>query len=159
MNKHNIANLAVSILFGCLIGFFIASIDRAYNLSSNISPETPLSLVPPKSFTVNELDLTLLYWIEIVGSGFFGLLAGLAAAQWRDKKLIVLVSLVMFFGIAKGAINFAIAYEYQIARLDVPRITDVSREWNTVMTVTGLHFAAGCLMCCLSFLFWKYRLT
>jgi hypothetical protein len=159
MIKHKMPFLAAAVFFGCIIGFCVASIDRSYNLSVNFSPETRLFLIPPLILTMKELDLSLFYWIEMVGSGFFGLLTGLAAINWSGKKKIVSVLLVMLFGISKGAINFALAYEYKIARLDLGRINDVSGEWRILILITVLHFAAGCLLCCLSIFTWKYWLA
>lgn len=158
MNRY-LANIVLSVLFGCLIGFLAASIDRSYHFSYYFSSETKFFLLPPHTLTKEELDLFLFYWIEIVGSGFYGLLAGLAVVLWHNKNRVVLISLVIIFGFVKGVVNFAIAYDNKISRLDVARINDISEPWKKVEALTILHFAAGCLIFSFSVLIWKYWLN
>lgn len=142
--------------FGILVGLGIALIDSRYGWSNNPNFNN-ISAIPRSVMTTEEFNAFLFYASEEIGSGIVALLVimpvfALYKPNDITKKMKVFISIcfVLLVGIAKAALNYAVAYDLKIARLDARQAgyNEIFQQmWSKVINLTILHFIAGCVIC------------
>lgn len=142
--------IIASIIFGGMIGYLIALFDGAYGISEIGSTNVHLSTLAKTTLSKDEIHGLLFYGAQIFLGGAFGALTAIGALALAVQNKWLLVAFVIASGLLRGAVNFFIAYNFQIAMLSPGDANNISTGWRNVIILTSIHLLAGSLICLFS---------